>query len=254
MGPDGPEHLHPGYKGWHPVNQKHKNPNLHQSLGITGKEKPNRRSPSELGIEDLSQKPKPKKKPKQFGSEYKPQWKWDDSISVPDYLKQYARAKPRTKTGRVLCDAVNSTGWLLRRFTDIADKVASKYASQGYEDAFRAFDERFKFHGDDDFNRLSAQDIRRIDGDLERMAREKYAEYGGAKLKGKIDPESLRRKAEIRTYIEIQRKLRERARAENDRKRMYQYSNTSGDGQKPKSAREIRERNKRRREQENTTD
>lgn len=251
VGPDGTlEHRHAGYNGgWHPVSQKHKDPKLHQSLGITGKEKPNRRSPSSIGMKDPGSET-PKRKPKQVGRNSKPQWRWDDDMTVTDYLKLYATARPTSATGKTLVSAVNAMSAFLTFLQRRMDERDAKATSQGFEDAFKAFDERFKFHGTDDFDRLSASDIRRIDGELERMARAKFAEYGGEALKGKRDPESLRRKAEIRTYIELQQKLREQARRQTSRRR-YQTSATGSDGAgRPMSARDIRERNKRQRQSE----
>lgn len=246
--PDGTtEHRHDGYDGWHPVNQKHKN-HLHENLGITGRERQNRRSPSSIGVYSDSQK-KPDSKPKVVGTGSKPQWRWDDSMTVRDYLTQYANARPRSKSGRVLCTAVNATGWLYRMFRRKLDEKSAQASEQGFEDALKAFDERFKFHGTDDFDRLTVDDIRLIDKDLTQMARQKYKEYGGASLKGKKDPESLRRKAEIRTYVELTRKLRERAEAEarENMSRRSADSTREPERERPMSARDIRERNRRNR-------
>lgn len=240
------EHRHPGYDGgWHPVTQTHQN-HAHENNGITGNEKPNRRNPESLGMKDPSRdrdKGKPQRQYRPVGTsrDRKPTWEWDGSMTVTDYFKQVARAKPKTKLGRMFYTAFNATQYLYTSFRRRMDERDAKASEQGFEDAFRAFDKRFTFHGTDDFDRLSASDIRRIDKDLEEMARTKYREYGGADLKGRRDPESLRRKAEIRTYIEIQRRLREQAQRVG---RRSQTSPTSS-GTKPTSARELRERNRR---------
>lgn len=242
-GPNGIlEHRHPGYSsGWHPVQTKHRN-HAHEQYGITGNEKPNRRNPESLGMKpSKDSKPQRQYRPVGTSRDRKPTWEWDGSMTVTDYFKQVARAKPKTKLGRMFYTAFNATQYLYTSFRKRMDERDAKASEQGFEDAFRAFDKRFTFHGTDDFDRLSANDIRRIDKDLEEMARTKYREYGGADLKGKRDPESLRRKAEIRTYIEIQRRLREQAQRVG---RRSQTSPTSS-GTKPTSARELRERNRR---------
>lgn len=237
------EHRHPGSENWHPVQTKHRN-HAHEQYGITGNEKPNRRNPESLGMKDPSKdkrKQQRQYRPVGTSSDRKPTWEWDGSMTVTDYFKQVARAKPKTKLGKMFYTAFNATQYLYTSFRKRMDERDAKASEQGFEDAFRAFDKRFTFHGTDDFDRLSASDIRRIDKDLEEMARTKYREYGGADLKGRRDPESLRRKAEIRTYIEIQRRLREQAQRVG---RRSQTSPTSS-GTKPTSARELRERNRR---------
>lgn len=232
VGPDGKlYHRHPGYEGWHPVKQKHKNPKLHEQLGITGNEKPNRRSKAgSIGVKDPGEKRKPSK-PKTVGTGGKPAWSWDDSKGVGEYLKQYANVRPKSFIGRHFVNAVNATSWMLNMFRNRLDEKNAELASQGYEDALRAFDSKFTFHGTDDFDKLTVDDIRRIDRDLVDMAREKYNEYGGAELKGKNDAESLRRKAEIRTYIELRNRLREKAKRDEEKPERYKprtsYSNTS---------------------------
>lgn len=253
VGPDGQLwHRHPGYEGWHPVKQKHKNPNLHQELGITGKEKPNRRS-NERAIGMQSPEGKPKHKPKPIATRSrtsKPDWKWDGSVTLGDFLKSYADLQPRTMVGKIIVTAVNATSWMIANFRNRMDARDAKQALQGYEDAMRAFDERFTFHGNDDFDRLTADDIRVIDKDLSAMIRQKYEEYGGESLKGKRDPESIRKKSEIRTLIELRNNLRAKARteAEMQRRRARPASSRStptgnqGNAPRAPSARDLRAR------------
>lgn len=252
QGPNGPEHKHKGYpaKGepeWHPVSQKHKG-NLHANLGITGKEKPNRRNAETIGV-----KPEQAKAPqraKNVGTGGRPMWSWDGSASVGDFLKAYANMRPRTAIGRTIVTAVNATSWMVNAFQKRMAEKDAQYALKGYENALRAFDERFEFHGEDDFDKLTADDIRRIDKDLTEMARAKFEEYGGADLKGKRDPESLERKAEIKTYLELVDKLRERAKAEGENSRQSRprrtgpQSTRTSEGQSTGgvSARDLRRR------------
>lgn len=238
--PDGTlMHRHEGYDGWHPANQKHKH-GLHQSLGITGKETPNRRSSESIGMKDPASERKPTRS-KPVGQNRKPEWDWTGNMTIKDYFKTYATARPSTKAGRTMVTAVNMMKWLYMRFQNKMEERDAKYASQGFEDAFSEFDKHFSFHGSDDFDKLTANDIRRIDAQLAQLARDKYNEYGGPNLKGKRDAESIRRKAEIRTYLELRDRLREQAEKESRRGFAHEPRSST----RPTSARDIRERNKR---------